>query len=72
MPDSTNACILGIVSSLTRKQAADFLGKFLVANLDLVWYLNYLRAISTVVAHFLHTEGVAGSNPALPINFYDK
>ena len=28
MPDSTNACILGIVSSLTRKQAADFLGKF--------------------------------------------
>lgn len=28
MPDSTNACILGIVSSLSRKQAADFLEKF--------------------------------------------
>ena len=25
------------------------------------------RAISTVVAHFLHTEGVTGSNPVSPI-----
>ncbi len=67
MPDSTNACFLGIVSSFTRKPAAEFLGKILVANFDLVWYLSYLRAISTVVAHFLHTEGVTGSNPVLPI-----
>ena len=29
-----------------------------------------LRAISTVVAHFLHTEGVTGSNPVSPIRFY--
>ena len=41
--------------------------EILVANLDLVWYVGYLRAISTVVAHFLHTEGVTGSNPVLPI-----
>jgi hypothetical protein len=27
------------------------------------------RAISTAVAHFLHTEGVTGSNPVSPINF---
>ena len=26
------------------------------------------RAISTVVAHFLHTEGVTGSNPVSPID----
>ena len=26
-----------------------------------------MRAISTVVAHFLHTEGVTGSNPVSPI-----
>ena len=67
MPDSTNACILGIVSSLTEKQAAEFFGKILVANLESVCYDSYLRAISTVVAHFLHTEGVTGSNPVLPI-----
>ena len=28
-----------------------------------------MRAISTVVAHFLHTEGVTGSNPVSPIFF---
>jgi hypothetical protein len=28
---------------------------------------SYKRAISTVVAHFLHTEGVTGSNPVSPI-----
>ena len=26
-----------------------------------------VRAISTVVAHFLHTEGVTGSNPVSPM-----
>ena len=26
-------------------------------------------AISTAVAHFLHTEGVTGSNPVSPIQF---
>ena len=52
----------GIVSSTT-----EFFGKILVANLELVWYVDDLRAISTVVAHFLHTEGVTGSNPVLPI-----
>ena len=26
------------------------------------------RAISTAVAHFLHTEGVTGSNPVSPID----
>jgi len=26
-----------------------------------------VRAISTAVAHFLHTEGVTGSNPVSPI-----
>ena len=69
MADSTNACILGIVSSFTRKQAAEFFGKNLVANIESVCYDSYLRAISTVVAHFLHTEGVGGSNPSLPIAF---
>ena len=52
----------GIVSSGTK-----IFGKIIVANLDLVCYVNSLRAISTVVAHFLHTEGVTGSNPVLPI-----
>jgi hypothetical protein len=31
--------------------------------------LLIVRAISTVVAHFLHTEGVTGSNPVSPIGF---
>jgi hypothetical protein len=53
----------------TPKLAADFFGKFLVANLELVWYVGYLRAIGTVVARYLHTVDVAGSNPASPINF---
>ena len=56
---------------LTRKVAAEFFGKNLVANLELVCYANYLRAISTVVAHFLHTEGVGGSNPSLPIKNFN-
>ena len=30
-------------------------------------YIQYSRAISTGVAHFLHTEGVTGSNPVSPI-----
>jgi hypothetical protein len=30
-------------------------------------YYGKSRAISTVVAHFLHTEGVTGSNPVSPI-----
>ena len=30
------------------------------------------RAISTVVAHFLHTEGVTGSNPVSPIDMSIK
>lgn len=51
----------------TPKPAADFFGKNLVANGESVCYDSYLRAISTVVAHFLHTEGVTGSNPVLPI-----
>ena len=30
-------------------------------------YIQYSWAISTVVAHFLHTEGVTGSSPVSPI-----
>ena len=33
----------------------------------MVVYDWVVRAISTVVAHFLHTEGVTGSNPVSPM-----
>jgi hypothetical protein len=51
----------------TPKLAAEFFGKNLVAKGESVCYDNYLRAIGTVVARYLHTVDVAGSNPASPI-----
>lgn len=53
-----------------------FLGSILSYDLRIVnrFYKTVLRdrAISTGVAHFLHTEGVTGSNPVSPINYIDK
>ncbi len=64
MLGSTNACACD--RAFCRVQLNFW--KFLVANLELVWYISYLRAIGTVVARYLHTVDVAGSNPASPIS----
>lgn len=58
--------IVHCVEFSLRNQRLNF-WEVLVANIESVCYDDYLRAISTVVAHFLHTEGVTGSNPVLPI-----
>lgn len=54
--------IVGVENILQRRKSGLY-----IHNSNLAYGCN--RVIGTEVAHFLHTEGVAGSNPASPTNW---